>query len=172
MMLRVLSNLDLEAWIDAKGSTWLDREHVSRNRASFVRARFGAEVDRAMERRREALVDKGHAWRAPDGGTRASKDLVTRQERGEIARVGDAMAPSKRAPFRMKNEGERVSGVFAGTTKLVSGKYAVIENAYEFTLVPWRPVMDERLGRQISGVMRDAGVSWGFTRARRSGIGM
>jgi hypothetical protein len=82
------------------------------------------------------------------------------------------MAASKRAPFRMKNEGERVSGVFTGTTNLVSGKYAVIENAYEFALVPWRPVMDERLGRQISGVIRDSGISWDFTRARGIGIGM
>lgn len=44
--------------------------------------------------------------------------------------------------------------VFTGTTQLVSGKYALIENTSEFTLVPWRPVMDERLGRQISGVVR------------------
>ena len=72
----------------------------------------------------------------------------------------------------MKRDGERVSGVFTGTKNLVSGKYAVIENAYEFTLVPWRPVMDERLGRQITGVIRDGGVSWDFTRARGVGIGM
>ena len=70
----------------------------------------------------------------------------------------------------MKAEGERVSGVFTGTTNLVSGKYAIIENAYEFTLVPWRPVMDDRLGRQISGVVRDSGISWDFTRARGIGI--
>jgi hypothetical protein len=48
----------------------------------------------------------------------------------------------------------------------------IIENAYEFALVPWRPVMDERLGRQISGVVRDSGISWDFTRARGIGIGM
>ncbi len=42
---------------------------------------------------------------------------------------------------------DRVSGVYTGTTNLVSRKYAVIENAYQFSLVAWRPVMDERLGR-------------------------
>ena len=57
-------------------------------------------------------------------------------------------------PFHVANEGERITGDFTGTTQLVSGKYALIENASEFTLVPWRPVMDERLGRQISGVVR------------------
>jgi len=95
-----------------------------------------------MQRRRVALVKKGHAWRAQDGGIRASRDLIARLERAEIERVGKSLAADKHAPFKMKGEGERVSDVFTGTTNLVSGKYAVIENAYEFTLVPWRPVMD------------------------------
>lgn len=170
MTLRVLSNLELETQIDANGATWLDRELTAPNRTPFVRVAFGTEMERAMQRRREALVDKGHAWRTSDGAFRAPKDLVARLERGEIERVGKSMAADKHAPFKMKAEGERISGVFTGTTNLVSGKYAVIENAYEFTLVPWRPVMDERLGRQTSGVMRDAGVSWDFTRTRGLGI--
>ena len=168
--LRLLSDLDLEAQIDVNGATWLDRELVSPNRAPTVRAGFGTEVDRAMQRRKEALVDKGHAWRAPDGAIRAPKDLVARLERQEIEHVGKSLAAEKHALFRMKGEGDRVSGVYTGATNLVSGKYAVVESAYEFTLVPWRPVMDERLGRQISGVMRDAGVSWDF--GRKLGIGM
>lgn len=32
--------------------------------------------------------------------------------------------------------------------------------------------MDERLGRQISGIVRDAGISWDFERKRTLGIGM
>jgi Protein of unknown function (DUF3363) len=170
--LRLLSSLNLEAQINANGATWLDREFVSPNRTALVRAGFGAEADAALPRRREALVDKGYAWRAPDGGIRAPKDLVARSERDEIERVGKALAAEKHAPLSMKREGERVSGIFTGSTNLVSSKYAIIENAYEFTLVPWRPVMDERLGRQISGVVRDSGISRDFTRARGVGIGM
>ena len=64
----------------------------------------------------------------------------------------------------MAIESGRIKGVYTGTINLVSGKYAVVENAYEFTFVPWRPVMDERFGRQISGVVRDSGVSWDFGR--------
>ncbi|WP_246657147.1 DUF3363 domain-containing protein [Methylocystis sp. B8] len=172
VMLRVLSTLDLESQIDANGATWLDREMTSSNRAPIVRAGFGAEVDRAMKQRRETLVEMGHARRTPDNVIRAPGDLVSRLERSEIERVGKSMAANKHAPFKMKAEGERISGVFTGTTNLISGKYAVIENAYEFTLVPWRPVMDDRLGRQISGVVRDSGISWDFTRTRGIGIGM
>ena len=168
--LRVLSTLDLESQIDANGATWLDREMTSYNRAPIVRAGFGAEVDRAMKQRRKTLVEMGHARRTPDNVIRAPGDLVARLERGEIERVGKSMAAEKQTPFKLKAEGERVSGIFTGTTNLVSGKYAIIENAHEFTLVPWRPVMDDRLGRQISGVARDSGISWDFTRARGIGI--
>lgn len=170
--LRVFSSLDLESQIDANGATWLDREMTSSNRAPIVRAGFGAEVDRAMKQRREMLVATGHARRTPDNVIRAPGDLVARLERQEIERVGKSMAADKNAPFKMKAEGERVSGVFTRTTNLVSGRYAVIESAYEFTLVPWRPVMDDRLGRQISGVVRDSGISWDFTRMRGLGKGM
>ncbi len=171
MTLRLLSNLDLEAQIDADGATWLDRELVSPNRTPLVRAGFGAEVDGAMQRRRQALVDKGHAWRTPDGGQRAPKDLIARLERQEIERVGKSLAAAKHAPFKMKGEGERVSGVFTGDRPISSREnMRSIENAYEFTLVPWRPVMDDRLGRQISGVARTSGVSWDLRAHAASGL--
>ena len=170
--LRLLSSLDLDTQIDANGATWLDRELVSPNRASLVRAGFGLEAEAALQRRREALVAKGYAWRVPGGSIRAPTDLVARLERDEIERVGKSLASEKQVPFRMIGEGERVSGIFTGAKNIVSGKYAIIENSYEFTLVAWRPIMGDRLGRQISGVVRVSGISWNFTRGRGVGIGM
>jgi len=170
MTLRVLSNLDLETQIDADGATWLDRELASPDRAPIVRAGFGAEVDAAKQQRKNMLVEKRHAWRAPKGAIRAPKDLIARLERSEIESAGKSLAVKKSVAFTFKGEGERVSGVFSGTTSLVSGKYAVIENAYEFTLVPWRPAMDERLGRQMTGLLRSGVVSWDFTGTRGLGI--
>jgi hypothetical protein len=71
-----------------------------------------------MKRRRATLVEMGHARRTPDGVIRAPGDLVARLERREIERVGKSMAATKQTAFRMKAEGERVSGVFTGTTNL------------------------------------------------------
>jgi Protein of unknown function (DUF3363) len=98
--------------------------------------------------------------------------LTERGERQEIERVGKSLEGQSRLPFRIANEGERITGVFTRTTQLASGTYALIENTQEFTLVPWRPLMDERLGRQISGVVLASGVSWDFDRKRGLGIGM
>ncbi|WP_348273221.1 relaxase/mobilization nuclease and DUF3363 domain-containing protein [Methylocapsa sp. D3K7] len=170
--IRLLSNLDLESQIGADGATWLDRELMSTHRLPIVQGDFGAEVRQAMERRTETLVAKGHAWRTPEGGLRAPRDLIARLERQEIARAGKALEGQTRLPFHVASEGERVTGVFTGTTQLNSGKYALIENAHEFTLVPWRPIMDERLGRQISGIVRESGISWDFERKRTLGLGM
>ncbi len=91
MAIRLLSALDLEAQIGADGATWLDRELVSPNRTPLIQAGFGADVSRALERRKEALVEQGHAWRTPEGGIRAPKDLIARLERQEIERVGKSL---------------------------------------------------------------------------------
>ena len=43
---------------------------------------------------------------------------------------------------------------------------AHIENGREFSLVPWRPIVDRRLGREVSGVLRGGGMSWELGRER------
>jgi len=43
--------------------------------------------------------------------------------------------------------GERVEGVYRQRVDLASGRFAVIEKAREFTLVPWRPVLERHLSK-------------------------
>jgi len=42
----------------------------------------------------------------------------------------------------------------------------MVEKSKEFTLVPWRPVLENQLGKTASGIMRADGVSWRFGRGR------
>ena len=67
-------------------------------------------------------------------------------------------------------DGENVSGKFAGTVKLSSEKFAIVEKSYEFTLVPWRPVIDRQLGREVMGVVQGGSVSWQL--GRQKGLGL
>ena len=48
----------------------------------------------------------------------------------------------------------------------MSGKLALIERARDFTLVPWRPVLDRQIGKGVTGIIRSDGVSWSFGRGR------
>lgn len=80
------------------------------------------------------------------------------------------MAGSKGLPFRAAMDGENVTGMFTGTVQLSSGKFAVVEKSHEFTLVPWPPVIDRQLGREVTGVVQGGSVSWRLGRQR--GIGL
>lgn len=80
------------------------------------------------------------------------------------------MAVSKALPFRVAADGETISGKFTGTVQLSSGKFAIVEKSHEFTLVPWRPVIDRQLGREVMGVMQGGSISWRLGRSRGIGI--
>lgn len=171
MNLRVLSTFDLERQITSDGATWLDRELVSPNRTPLTQAGFGTEVSQAMERRKDSLVDQGLATRTSEGGTRAPKDLIARLEQQEIARVGPEMAKARGLTFKPAEVGNYVSGTLVGAANLGSGKFAMIDDGLGFSLVPWQPVLEQRLGRQVTGVtMPGGGIDWTFGRSRGLGL--
>jgi len=60
---RILSALDLDRQVGSAGATWLDREMVSPSRATLAHTGFGREVTEAMERRKQSLINMGHAVR-------------------------------------------------------------------------------------------------------------
>src|SRR6266699_1168664 len=168
--IRVLSIFDLESQIEAEGATWLDRRLVGRGPADLVAAGFGRDVQQAMDRRREHLIGQGDAIRHGDGRISYRRNLLATLERRDVIRAGTALAASRSLPFRVTGDGETVQGIFKQTVQLSSGKFALVENAHEFTLVPWRPVIENRLGREVMGVVQGGSVSWQFGRNRGLGL--
>jgi len=169
--MRILSSYDLDRQVRSDGATWLDRQLISRNRIARARVGFGEEVTKALEARTNELVRQGHAHRAPDGVVRARADLLATLQRNELERTGAELAKEYNLPFHMAEAGEQVQGKFTSTVQLASGKFAMIENAFEFQLVPWRPVIDEHLGREITGVIRDGGgIEWKLGRVLGLGL--
>ncbi|HLN24789.1 MAG TPA: DUF3363 domain-containing protein [Patescibacteria group bacterium] len=168
--IRTLSTFDLEAQIGADGATWLDRRLVGRGPSDLAQTGFGQEVQQAMERRREHLIEQGDATRHADGRTFYRRNLLATLEQRDVARAGAELAASQAVPFRAAGEGETAQGTFKQTVALSSGKFALIENAQEFTLVPWRPAIEDRLGREVMGVVQGGGVSWQLGRKRGLGL--
>lgn len=62
--------------------------------------------------------------------------------------------------------GSIVEGRLARRVDLAGGRFALVEQSREFTLVPWRPVLERQLGSKVSGLMRSDGVNWRFGRLR------
>ncbi|MPZ42326.1 MAG: DUF3363 domain-containing protein [Betaproteobacteria bacterium] len=100
------------------------------------------------------------------------RGLLSTLARREVEEAGKTLARERGIPFRMADNGERISGTYRQPVQLVSGKYALVERSREFTLVPWRPVIEKQLGRQVAGLVRGEGISWELGRKRALGIGM
>ncbi|WP_197715678.1 DUF3363 domain-containing protein [Sphingopyxis sp. EG6] len=166
----ILATARLEQQIGADGATWLDRRLVSAETSDLAPAGFGREVRDAMDRRCEHHIDRGDAARQPNGGIAYRRNLLATLREREVARVGSELAATKGLPFRAAADGETVSGQFTGTVQLSSGKFAMVEQSHEFTLVPWRPVIDRQLGREVSGIVQGGSVSWQLGRQRGLGL--
>ena len=158
--LRLLSNFDLERQIASDGPTWLDRRLIGSHAAELSNHGFGSDVREAMIRRQERLIERGDAARQQDGTVRYRSNLIATLQEREIARVGAELAIEKQLRFRAVVDGETLTGTFSGTLQLSDGKFAIIERSHEFTLVPWRPVIDRQLGREVVGIVDRGSVSW------------
>lgn len=104
-------------------------------------------------------------------GVSAPRDLVQRLERIEVERAGQTLAAGRGRQWKPTVPGEYISGQLVGSTQLASGRFAMIDDGLGFSLVPWRPVLEQRLGRHVSGIaMPGGGIDWSF--ARKLGLGI
>ena len=170
LSLTTRSDLPLETQVTSAGATWLDRNLVARAPTPLAQGGFGAEVREALERRTEHLASEGLARRA---GQRAvfARDLLDTLGHRELDAAATKIAAETGLPRHAAAEGEHVAGVYRQRVQLASGRFAMIDNGLGFELVPWKPALEEHLGRQVSGVvLPGGGVDWSFGRKRGLGL--
>ncbi|BBD01457.1 relaxase/mobilization nuclease RlxS [Sphingobium sp. YG1] len=145
--------------------TWLDRE-LSEGSGSPVRdAGFGREVRTAMAARRQWLVEQQLA--DPDGAAlRFRQGSIDMLRQRELRQAGEHLAEGVGKPFASAGIGERIEGMIARRVDLEGGSYALVERSRDFTLVPWRDVLERNMGKAAAGIMRADGISWQFGRGR------
>lgn len=168
--LAVRSDLDIEHQVTSSGATWLDRQAVAREPVALSDGGFGAEVQQAMDRRAEHLIDRGLAERQ---GQRIvfARGLIDTLRRQEVEALGKKLAAESGRPFHQSAAGEYVAGTYRQRLVLASGRFAMIDDGLGFQLVPWTPSLERQLGRHVSGVARDdGGIDWGFGRKRGLGL--
>jgi hypothetical protein len=131
---------------------------------------FGAEVRDAMDRRAEHLAGEGFARRQGQRVLFARNLLDTLRTR-ELNDTTGKIAAETGLVYRPSAEGEHVAGIYRQRVSLNSGRFAMIDDGLGFQLVPWRPALEQQLGRQVSGVMLpNGGVDWSFGRKRGLGL--
>lgn len=160
-----LSPVPLQRLANWPGLTWLDRQLLGEPLEAVRDAGFGRELRSVLALRRQWLMNEGLASEEA-GQLRGAPGALKTLHRRDLAIAGERLGREFATPFVMARPGERISGTIERRVDLPSGSYAVIANSQEFTLVPWRPVLQRRLGTSMSGLVRDQGVSWQLGRER------
>ncbi|MBC3468615.1 relaxase/mobilization nuclease and DUF3363 domain-containing protein [Pseudomonas sp. RW10S2] len=163
------SHLPVARQMRAIGATWLDEQLIEGGKALSAHG-FGDEVRKALEKRADFLIEQGLASRRGPGVLLARNLLATLRDR-EVAEVARTMAAETGLAYRPTVDGRRVTGIYRRSVLLASGRYAMLDDGLGFSLVPWKPVIEQRLGQPIAVTMRGTWASWDVGRQRGPGVG-
>ncbi|MGK2910484.1 MAG: relaxase/mobilization nuclease RlxS [Sphingobium sp.] len=170
VIIETLSHRPLEQLPGHNGETWLDRQLTDATPEPLQRG-FGAEVRAAMQQRQQWLVEQQLAD-GEGGVTRYRRNMLHLLQRRELDRVIAGVEQDTGLAHRPPHGDAPIEGVYRRAVQVGDRRYALIEKSREFSLVPWRPVLERAVGKSVSGVMRGEGISWTIGgRARGLGIG-
>ncbi|MGH8159785.1 MAG: DUF3363 domain-containing protein [Rhodanobacter sp.] len=161
------SHLPIERQTRVIGATWLDQQLIGGGKG-MSNLGFGAEVRDALRQRIDFLVEHGLAeWR----GQRVilARNLLATLRGRELEKVAQTLAAQTGLAHRPAHDGEQVSGIYRRSVMLASGRYALLDNGMGFSLVPWKPVIDQRIGQSMTAKVRGNSVSWEVGRLRNPG---
>ncbi|GGC16241.1 conjugal transfer protein TraI [Novosphingobium endophyticum] len=159
----ILSDRPLEQMVRHNGVTWLDEQCVAA-KPERLQGSFGARVREALNQRRQWLIEQGLAW-GEDGAARYKPNMLASLRQRELRQVAGQLSQDLGLDYA-EHRGGRIEGTYRKAVQVGTGKYALIEKSREFTLVPWRPVLERQIGRQVSGIERAGTISWRFGRGR------
>lgn len=160
------SHLPIERQARVIGATWLDQQLIGGGKGLGDQG-FGAEVKDALRQRADFLAEQGLAERRGQRVILARNLLATLRGR-ELAKAAHDIAAETGLEHRPVADGQRVAGIYRRSVMLASGRYAMLDDDVGFSLVPWKPVIEQRLGQQIAAIARGGGVSWDV--GRRLGL--
>lgn len=161
----IVSRLPIDQLVGVDAVTWLDREASSDGPVALRDAGFGHDVQAAIARRGQWLLQQELADER-EGVVTYRRDTISRLQRRELQRVATQLAEDLGMPVREPVSGSRIEGVVRKPVDMVSGRFALIERSHDFALVPWRPVLGRQIGKPVSGIVRDGSINWSVGRGR------
>ena len=162
------SHLPIERQARVIGATWLDQQLIGGG-SGLGDLGFGGDAKQAMQQRADFLEEQGLAQRRGQRIILARNLLGTLRNR-ELAQAAKDIAADTGLEHRPTADGQRVAGIYRRSVMLASGRYAMLDDGMGFSLVPWRPVIEQRLGQQVAATVRAGGVSWEVGRQRGPSI--
>ena len=163
------SHLPIERQARVIGATWLDQQLIGGGKGLGALG-FGGEAKQAMQQRADFLAEQGLAERRGQRVILARNLLGTLRNR-ELTQAARDITAETGLEHRPVADGQRVAGIYRRSVILASGRYAMLDDGMGFSLVPWKPVIEQRLGQKIAATVRGGGVSWDVVRGRGMSIG-
>lgn len=163
------SHLPIERQARVVGATWLDQQLIGGGKG-LGDLGFGAEVKSALHQRADFLMEQGLAERRGQRVILARNLLATLRGR-ELAKAAQDIAAATGLEHRPAADGQRVAGIYRRSIMLASGRYALLDDGKGFSLVPWKPVIEGKLGQTLTASVRSSGVSWELGRQRGPSVG-
>lgn len=156
------SHITIAQQIRAIGATWLDRQLMADGKGLAARG-FGAQAREAMRSRVGFLLEQGLAEHRGQRVMFARNLLGTLRDR-ELSEAGRSLQHKTGLIYRPMRDGEQVSGVYRRSIQLASGRFAMLDDGMGFSLLPWRPIIEQRLGQTLSAIIRGQSVTWQLQR--------
>lgn len=154
--------LAIDKQTSAQGATWLDRQLVA-HCSNLATTGFGAEVRTALEARKDVLLSAGLAVRHGQQVIFA-RDLLDTLRARELEAAARSIAEHTGLAHHRLVDGGRAARIYRRSLMLSSGRFAILEDGQRFSLVPWRPVIEGRLGQHLSAAVRGDHVNWTWAR--------
>jgi len=161
----ILSTKTLAQSCTLDAPTWLDRNIASDAPLPLREVGFGRDMRGALAARRQWLVAQGLADMEGERIQLAANALETLQRR-ELLRIASELSAEIGKGFVEARAGAAIEGVLSRRIDMAGGRFALVEKSREFTLVPWRPALENQLGKQVAGIMRADGTNWRIGRSR------
>jgi len=162
------SHLPIERQTRVIGATWLDQQLIGGGKG-LGEIGFGSEAKQTMRQRADFLAEQGLAQKRGQRVILARNLLETLRNR-ELTQAAKDIAAETGLEHRPVADGQRVAGVYRRNIMLASGRYAMLDDGVGFSLVPWRPVIEQRLGQQLVATVRGYSVSWELRQQRGHSI--
>jgi Protein of unknown function (DUF3363) len=115
------------------------------------------------------LLDQGLA-REEGGRIVYARNLLQALERRELTEVAERIAGETGLDYAETKQGDRLNGTYRRMLTLNSGRFALIERAHDFSLVPWRPVLERAKGQGVTGIVGGEKISWSIGQKRGLGL--
>ncbi len=162
------THLPIEQQTHVIGATWLDQQLIGGGKG-LGDIGFGSEAKQTMRQRADFLIEQGLAERRGQRVILARNLLSTLRYR-ELAQAAKDIAAETGLEHRPVTDGQRMAGVYRRNVMLASGRYAMLDDGLGFSLVPWKPVIEQRLGQPLAATVRGYSVSWELRQQRGHSI--